>query len=185
MGVVALRDLDALCEVLVSRTPTSALQDFVTEQPPGPSGARVLGCVLQLANSAQRAGVWAQYAAGAEDFAAASRLYLRHLALRETEAAVRWYQQTGLGTRRSDLDEPDRLVPMMLRKRAHPAARASVRFRMLRQPSRRISSATTNGSAGTRGRAASEIEAMSSIRARDGSRRSAPLTRPAASIVTR
>ncbi|MEE1768947.1 hypothetical protein PUR34_12470 [Streptomyces sp. JV185] len=67
--------------------------------------------MLQLANAVEEARVWWQYAAGAEDFAAAYRLYLRRLALGETEAATCWYQQTGVDIRRSELDEPDRLVP--------------------------------------------------------------------------
>ncbi|MGW1106126.1 hypothetical protein [Streptomyces sp. NPDC002540] len=96
LAVVAGRDLQALCEILVSRTPTSDLQVFVTEQIPEPAGARVLGCVLQLANAAEGARAWWQYAAGAGDAAAAYCLYLHHRALGETKAAECWYRQTGL-----------------------------------------------------------------------------------------
>ncbi|WP_331747587.1 hypothetical protein OG520_39655 (plasmid) [Streptomyces sp. NBC_00984] len=95
LAVVAGRDLQALCEILVSRTPTSDLQVFVTEQIPEPAGARVLGCVLQLANAAEGARAWWQCAAGAGD-AAAYCLYLHHRALGATKAAECWYQQTGL-----------------------------------------------------------------------------------------
>ncbi|MFE1408670.1 hypothetical protein ACFW5D_34835 [Streptomyces sp. NPDC058770] len=96
LAAMALHGFHALCEVLVSRTPTSALRGFVTEQLPGPAGARLLGCVLQLANAVDGARAWWQYAAGAGDEAAAYCLYLHHLALGETEAAEYWYQQTGL-----------------------------------------------------------------------------------------
>ncbi|MFF8423104.1 hypothetical protein ACIPJN_38540 [Streptomyces sp. NPDC086796] len=96
LAAVAGRDLQALCEILVSRTPTSDLQVFVTDQIPEPAGARVLGCVLQLANAAEGARAWWQYAAGAGDAAAAYCLYLHHRALGETAAAECWYRQTGL-----------------------------------------------------------------------------------------
>ncbi|MFF8618905.1 hypothetical protein [Streptomyces sp. NPDC015350] len=90
----AAQDLLALCEALVSRTPASALSRFVTEQLPDPDGARVLGCILQLAESEDGARSWWQYASGAGDKAASYCLYLHHLSLGETDAAAWWYEQT-------------------------------------------------------------------------------------------
>lgn len=58
LSEAANQDLLALCEALVSRTPTSALSGFVTEQLPDPDGARVLGCILQLAESEDGARSW-------------------------------------------------------------------------------------------------------------------------------
>ncbi|MFJ5819339.1 hypothetical protein ACIQGT_36425 [Streptomyces sp. NPDC093108] len=90
----ATQDLLALCEALVSRTPASALSRFVTEQLPDPDGARVLGCILQLAESEDGARSWWQYASGAGDRAASYCLYLHHLSLGENDAAAWWYEQT-------------------------------------------------------------------------------------------
>ncbi|MCX4791758.1 hypothetical protein OG369_38485 [Streptomyces sp. NBC_01221] len=98
LAAVAVRDLHALCEVLVSQAPATALQGFVTEQLPAPPGARVLGCVLQLADADDGARSWWQYAAGAGDRAAAYCLYLHHLSLGESDAAAWWYQQTQIDT---------------------------------------------------------------------------------------
>ncbi|MFE7355361.1 hypothetical protein ACFU8Q_19710 [Streptomyces sp. NPDC057543] len=78
----------------MSRTPTSVLSGFVTEQLPDPDGARVLGCILQLAESEDGARSWWQYASGAEDKAASYCLYLYHLSLGENDAAAWWYEQT-------------------------------------------------------------------------------------------
>lgn len=78
----------------MSRTPTSALSGFVTEQLLDPDGARVLGCILQLAESEDGARSWWQYASGAGDKAASYCLYLHHLSLGENDAAAWWYEQT-------------------------------------------------------------------------------------------
>lgn len=94
LNEAATQDLLALCEALVSRTPASALSGFVTEQLPDPDGARVLGCILQLAESEDGARSWWQYASGAGDRAASYCLYLHHLSLGEDDAAAWWYQQT-------------------------------------------------------------------------------------------
>ncbi|MFJ8770435.1 hypothetical protein [Streptomyces clavifer] len=93
-SAVADRDLQALCEALVSSAPATALREFLTEQVPEPDGARVLGCILQLADADDGARSWWQYAAGAGDRAASYCLYLHHLSLGESEVAAWWHQQT-------------------------------------------------------------------------------------------
>ncbi|MFB6655337.1 hypothetical protein ACFCZ4_34195 [Streptomyces microflavus] len=97
LGDEASQDLHALCEALVSSAPASALSGFVTEQLPGPVGARVLGCILQLSDAGDGARSWWQYASGAGDRAASYCLYLHHLSLGEDEAATWWYRQTETG----------------------------------------------------------------------------------------
>ncbi|MFB7260736.1 hypothetical protein ACFCXH_01025 [Streptomyces nojiriensis] len=94
----AARYLLTLCETVVARTAAEALQDFLTNKIPGPPGARVLGCILQLADAADSARFWWQYAAGAGDDAASYCLYLHHLALGEAEAAAWWRHQTQVDT---------------------------------------------------------------------------------------
>ncbi|MER5766285.1 hypothetical protein [Streptomyces sp. NPDC001985] len=93
----AARDLRTLCETLITHTAAS-LQDFLTDRMPGPRGARVLGCILQLAGDDAGARFWWQYAAGAGDDTAAYCLHLHHLALGETHAAAWWSEQTRLDT---------------------------------------------------------------------------------------
>lgn len=94
----AASDLQTLCETVVTHTAADSLQDFITEQLPDPSGARVLGCVLQLTDAEDGARFWWQYAAGAGDEAASYCLYLHHLSLGETDAAAWWREQTRIGT---------------------------------------------------------------------------------------
>ncbi|MBZ4014460.1 hypothetical protein [Streptomyces purpurogeneiscleroticus] len=89
----AAEDLRALCETLVTHTPTRAVADFVTDQVPGPRSALVLACVLQLTDTDDGARFWWQYAAGAGQTAAAYCLYLHHLALGEDDAANWWLHQ--------------------------------------------------------------------------------------------
>ncbi|MEU7489598.1 hypothetical protein [Streptomyces sp. NPDC042319] len=89
----AAEDLRALCETLVTHTPTRAVADFVTDQVPGPRSALVLACVLQLTDTDDGARFWWQYAAGAGQAAAAYCLYLHHLALGEDDAAHWWLHQ--------------------------------------------------------------------------------------------
>ncbi|MEU3462897.1 hypothetical protein ABZ721_23485 [Streptomyces sp. NPDC006733] len=93
-GRDAAYDLRTLCETVVTQTAVTSLSDFVTEQLPDPRGARVLGCILHLADSEDGARFWWQYAAGAGDDVASYCLYLHHLALGETHAAAWWGQQT-------------------------------------------------------------------------------------------
>lgn len=58
-----------------------------------PEGARVLACVLHLADREDSARFWWQFAAGADDHAAKFCLVLHHLALGETQEAHWWRQQ--------------------------------------------------------------------------------------------
>ncbi len=94
----AARNLLTLCETVVARTAAEALQDFLTDKIPGAPGARVLGCILQLADAADSARFWWQYAAGVGDDAASYCLYLHHLALGEADAAAWWRRQTQVDT---------------------------------------------------------------------------------------
>ncbi|GGS08813.1 hypothetical protein GCM10010252_54980 [Streptomyces aureoverticillatus] len=87
-------DLRVLCEAVVTAMPLSSVTDFLTEFLPTPSGALVLGCMLQLTNSAHTARFLWQYAAGADETAAAYCLYLHHLTLGEADEAAWWKQQT-------------------------------------------------------------------------------------------
>lgn len=95
----AANDLQALCETVVTLTAATSLQDFVTNQLPEPSGARVLGCILQLTDAEDGARFWWQYAAGAGDDAASYCLYLYHLSLGETDLAAWWSKQTSIETK--------------------------------------------------------------------------------------
>ncbi|WP_406388903.1 hypothetical protein [Streptomyces sp. NBC_00887] len=91
----AAQNLNTLCEAVVTRkTALSTLNTFLTPQLPEPPGARVLGCILQLAESEENARFWWQYAAGAGDPAASYCLYLHHLALGEHGEADWWHEQT-------------------------------------------------------------------------------------------
>ncbi|TJZ96754.1 hypothetical protein [Actinacidiphila oryziradicis] len=94
----AAHNLQTLCETVVTHTAATSLQEFVTEQLPEPSGARVLGCILQLTDAEDSARFWWQYAAGAGDDAASYCLYLHHLSLGETDAAAWWRKQTRIDT---------------------------------------------------------------------------------------
>lgn len=87
-------DLRILCEAVVITRPLASVTDFLTESLPTPSGALVLGCMLQLNDSAHTARFLWQYAAGAGETAAAYCLYLHHLTLGETNEAAWWKQQT-------------------------------------------------------------------------------------------
>lgn len=90
----AAEDLRALCEAVVSHTPATAVADFVTDQVPQPASALVLACVLQLNDTDDGARFWWQYAAGADQPAAAYCLYLHHLARGDRTTADWWHRQT-------------------------------------------------------------------------------------------
>ncbi|GGT04751.1 MULTISPECIES: hypothetical protein [Streptomyces] len=91
----AAHDLRALCEAAVSGAAVTALGgDFLTQSLPQPGGARVLGCILLLADTEDSARFWWQYAAGAGDAIASYCLYLHHLALGENRQASWWHGQT-------------------------------------------------------------------------------------------
>ncbi|MEV1009288.1 hypothetical protein [Streptomyces sp. NPDC049881] len=86
--------LATLCRTVAERD--GALQHmaaFLGGRVPQPEGARVLGCVLQLAGREDSARFWWQFAAGAGDAAAAYCLYLHHLALGEEWEAELWRRQ--------------------------------------------------------------------------------------------
>jgi hypothetical protein len=85
-----------LCQTVIERQ--GALQHmaaFLGRRIPQPAGARVLGCVLQLAGREDSARFWWQFAAGAGDVAAAYCLYLHHLTLGEAWEAELWRRQAG------------------------------------------------------------------------------------------
>lgn len=107
----AEQGLRTLCEAVInSLTAPPLLTDFVTDQIPAPPGARVLGCVLLLADSEAGARFWWQYAAGAGDDTASYCLYLHHLSQGETHAATFWRHQTAIDTRPDPTSAP--LPPM-------------------------------------------------------------------------
>ncbi|MFH8574182.1 hypothetical protein [Streptomyces sp. NPDC017993] len=89
------RHLRTLCETVVARE-LHKLSTFLTRQILEPDGARVLGCVLHLAQRNDSAQFWWQFAAGAGDTGAACCLYLHHMALGEEEQAQLWFDQAGL-----------------------------------------------------------------------------------------
>ncbi|MBE8473818.1 hypothetical protein [Streptomyces justiciae] len=90
----AARHLRTLCEAVVTLVDVTTLE-FLTDQLPEPSGAWLLGCVLNLAD-VEESRFWWQYAAGAGHTAASYCLSLHHLARGESHAAAFWYDQTGL-----------------------------------------------------------------------------------------
>ncbi|MCX4907176.1 hypothetical protein [Streptomyces sp. NBC_00878] len=90
----AADDLQTLCETVITYTGALAdLRDFLARALPEPSGARVLGCMLQLSEREESARFWWQYAAGAGDPTASYCLYLHHRALGEHGAADWWHTQ--------------------------------------------------------------------------------------------
>ncbi|MFD6329221.1 hypothetical protein ACFWGI_06530 [Streptomyces niveus] len=89
----AADDLRALCETLVTHTPTTTIARFLTDQLPEPRSALILACVLQLTDTDDGARFWWQYAAGAGQSAAAYCLYLHHLSLGEEDTARWWHSQ--------------------------------------------------------------------------------------------
>ncbi|MFB7301338.1 hypothetical protein [Streptomyces rubiginosohelvolus] len=96
-AVEAAENLHNLCAAVVTcTTALPTLRTFLTPQLPEPPGARVLGCILQLAESEENARFWWQYAAGAGDPAASYCLYLHHRALGEHAPARWWHEQTEL-----------------------------------------------------------------------------------------
>nr|MDT0526672.1 hypothetical protein [Streptomyces sp. DSM 41633] len=78
----------------------------LTPQLPEPPGARVLGCILQLAESEENARFWWQYAAGAGDPAPSYCLYHHHRALGEHAPARWWHDQTELLQNTPSTDRP-------------------------------------------------------------------------------
>ncbi|OEJ21513.1 hypothetical protein AS594_38875 [Streptomyces agglomeratus] len=108
----AARDLRTLCETVVTHTGAlSDLKRFFAQALPEPSGARVLGCLLQMSHREESARFWWQYAAGAGDTAATYCLYLHHRALGEHGEADWWHTQTTDTT----TDPEDINIPAALR----------------------------------------------------------------------
>ncbi|MFD8618513.1 hypothetical protein [Streptomyces sp. NPDC059513] len=103
----AAENLHNLCAAVVTcSTALPTLRTFLTPQLPEPPGARVLGCILQLAESEENARFWWQYAAGAGDPAASYCLYLHHRALGEHAPARWWHEQTELLRNTPSTDRP-------------------------------------------------------------------------------
>ena len=91
----AKRQLAMLCRTVVEEAGAlRRLAAFLARRVPEPAGARVLGCVLQLAGREDGARFWWQFAAGAGDGAAAFCLYLHHLTLGEEWEAELWHRQS-------------------------------------------------------------------------------------------
>jgi hypothetical protein len=89
----AARDLKTLCRAVIGQGGAlHQMSAFITScNLLEPVGARVLGCVLQLADREDAARFWWQFAAGAGDTAAAYCLYLHHMSLGENGEAEWWH----------------------------------------------------------------------------------------------
>ncbi|MEV6654736.1 hypothetical protein [Streptomyces sp. NPDC051219] len=108
----AAQDLQTLCETVVTHTGALAdLKLFLARALPEPSGARVLGCMLQLSEREESARFWWQYAAGAGDTAATYCLYLHHRALGEYGEADWWHTQADIVTSQDTGDDQVALAP--------------------------------------------------------------------------
>ncbi|WP_406010670.1 hypothetical protein OG440_34550 [Streptomyces sp. NBC_00637] len=91
----AARDLRALCEALLTRPGAlTGLGNFLGSSLPEPSGARILGSLLYLADCEDSARFWWQYGAGASDTVSSYCLYLHHRSLGEDEEADWWLRHT-------------------------------------------------------------------------------------------
>ncbi|MEU3252348.1 hypothetical protein [Streptomyces sp. NPDC006997] len=120
----AAQDLSALCETAVMGDGAlTCLRRFVARSLPEPSGARVLGCVLQLTEREDSARLWWQYAAGAGDSAATYCLYLHHLAHGERPEAEWWWRQAAavtVGRREPDGGVPESTTALRAPRWAQP-----------------------------------------------------------------
>ncbi|MER5477757.1 hypothetical protein ABT026_12395 [Streptomyces sp. NPDC002734] len=101
--------LVALCEMLLARYAYTELRSFLTDRLPEPVGARLVGCILQLADDEDGARAWWQYAAGAEDELSPYCLHLQHRKDGEGDLAKWWLDRSrvdrwnGLGGRPRDV----------------------------------------------------------------------------------
>ncbi|NYV77438.1 hypothetical protein HW445_24375, partial [Streptomyces sp. UH6] len=86
--------LEVLCELLLARYAHTALRSFLTDRLPEPLGARLVGCVLQLADDEDGARAWWQYAAGAEDELSPYCLHLQHRKYGDRDAAEWWLDRS-------------------------------------------------------------------------------------------
>lgn len=126
-GTEAARHLRMLCRTLIEQE--GALQHmsaFLGRCIPQPAGARVLGCVLEVAGREDSARFWWQFAAGAGDAAAAYCLYLHHLALGEAWEAELWRRQAdpdhGAADDGSDGSSPGLVLRVLTRLRGDGGA---------------------------------------------------------------
>ncbi|MBK3629871.1 hypothetical protein JHN59_34730 [Streptomyces sp. MBT49] len=91
----AARDLRSLCEALLTRTGAlEGLGNFLGSALPEPSGARILGALLYLADCEDSARFWWQYGAGASDTVSSYCLYLHHRSMGEETEADWWLRHT-------------------------------------------------------------------------------------------
>lgn len=91
----AARDLRSLCEALLTRPGAlKGLGNFLGSALPEPSGARILGGLLYLADCEDSARFWWQYGAGASDTVSSYCLYLHHRSTGEDEEADWWLRHT-------------------------------------------------------------------------------------------
>ncbi|TJZ58686.1 hypothetical protein FCH28_00420 [Streptomyces piniterrae] len=125
--------LRTLCETVVAKQ-LHKLSTFLTRSILEPDGARVLGCVLHLANRADSAQFWWQFAAGAGDTGAACCLYLHHMALGEEQEAQLWYGQAAMEVQtsrtpewadRRDVLAALRILELLRENNAHRSAAAT------------------------------------------------------------
>ncbi|WP_327352337.1 hypothetical protein [Streptomyces sp. NBC_01304] len=117
----AWQDLTTLCETLVAQPLSlTSLRRFLARALPEPIGARVLGCLLQLAERTESARFWWQYAAGAGDYAATYCLYLHHRALGEDHVAHWWHTQSHEIARQTDWDTVDVATALRLLRALKP-----------------------------------------------------------------
>ncbi|TDC66743.1 hypothetical protein [Streptomyces hainanensis] len=127
------RHLETLCRTVVEQD--GALQHMAAllgGRIPEPDGARVLGCVLQLAGLEDSARFWWQFAAGAGDGAAAYCLYLHHLTLGEEWEAELWHRQAdpdrhphGLMSETEDGSDPALVLRVLALLRGEPCLTAA------------------------------------------------------------
>ncbi|WP_314225193.1 hypothetical protein [Streptomyces zaehneri] len=91
----AARDLRALCEALLTRPGAlKGIGNFLGSSLPEPSGARILGSLLYLADCEDSARFWWQYGAGASDTVSGYCLYLHHRSMGEDDEADWWLRHT-------------------------------------------------------------------------------------------
>ncbi|WP_432092213.1 hypothetical protein [Streptomyces sp. bgisy100] len=131
----AARDLKNLCRAVVEQEGAlHQMSTFLSLRILEPDGARVLGCVLQLATREDSARFWWQFAAGAGDTAATYCLYLHHMSLGETWEADWWFTQASPEDAARDdngpRDTPDlalslRLLGLLAADRVHMSAATS------------------------------------------------------------
>lgn len=100
-------DLKALCALIIDHP--EAMEHLADSLPdtsmPAPASARVLGGILYLADKADDAGFWWQYAAGGDDPISSYCLYLYHWSLGEEAQGDWWLGQTRVTPATAGLQE--------------------------------------------------------------------------------